>query len=339
MGDSSQKQNAPVIGISIGDFNGVGPEVIMKALEDHRMLKYITPVIYADNQIFSFYRKHFNKQHFNYHLTDSADKIRHRKINVVNLKAEEIHVDPGKQDPESGKYAIKSLKKTIEDLKAGLIQAIVTAPFNKESIQSEDFQFPGHTEYLTKESGAQESLMMMVSDFLRVGFVTGHIPLKEVSNKLTKELLKTKLTIFEESLKKDFTIKKPKIAVLGLNPHAGENGLLGEEETRIISPVINEMKENGHLVFGPFPSDGFFGAHTQKGFDGILAIYHDQGLIPFKQVAFADGVNYTAGLTLIRTSPDHGTAFSIAGKGTADETSMRNALFLAKDIVQRRVRY
>ncbi|MBV6643542.1 MAG: 4-hydroxythreonine-4-phosphate dehydrogenase PdxA [Cyclobacteriaceae bacterium] len=337
MVESSQKQNPVVIGISVGDYNGIGPEVIIKALEDNRVLKYITPVIYADNRIFSFYRKHFNKQHFNYHLTQHANKIHNRKINLVDLKHDPINVQPGKSTIESGQYAVKSLRKAVEDLKEGSIQGIVTCPISKETVQSDDFNFPGHTEYLTQESKANESLMLMVSDHLRVGVVTGHIALKDVSGALTKEKLTQKLQILLDTLKKDFGIKKPRVAVMGLNPHAGENGLLGNEEIETILPVIKSFKDSGHLVFGPFPADGFFGSGDIRKYDGILAMYHDQGLTPFKQFAFTEGVNYTAGLPIVRTSPDHGTAFSLAGKGVADETSLRNALFLAKDVIVRRM--
>ncbi len=337
MVESSQKQTPVIIGISIGDYNGVGPEIIIKALEDTRILKYITPVIYADNRIFSFYRKLYNKQHFNYHLLSAGSRVQNRKINLVDLKADQIEVKPGQADPESGRYAVRSLRKAVEDLKAGFIQGIVTCPISKETVQSEDFNFPGHTEYITQESKASESLMLMVSDQLKVGVATGHIALKDVSAALTREKLEQKLQILIDTLKKDFSIKKPRVAVMGLNPHAGENGLLGNEETDTIFPVIQSFKDKGNLVFGPFPADGFFGSSEVKKYDGVLAMYHDQGLTPFKQFAFTEGVNYTAGLSLVRTSPDHGTAFPIAGKGVADETSFRNALFLVKDIIQRRI--
>ena len=224
----------------------------------------------------------------------------------------------------------------MEDLKAGKIQAMVTAPLSKELVQSEDFKFPGHTEYLTQEDGATDSLMFLVAEELRVGVVTGHIPLKEVSNKVTDKLLTEKLQLMINSLKKDFGIKKPRVAVMGLNPHAGENGLLGEEEEKVINPVLNEFRNKGNLVFGPFPSDGFFGSNQYRSYDGILAMYHDQGLIPFKNIAFSNGVNFTAGLSFIRTSPDHGTAFSIAGKNEADETSLRSAIYCAADIIRHR---
>lgn len=337
MEDSSQKkEHKPVIGISIGDINGVGPEVTIKALNDNRILKHLTPVIYADGRVISFYRKELNLQNFNYNQIKSVDKIHHRKINVLNLNEQKIEISPGKPSKDGGEYALASLKKSIEDLKQGKIQALVTAPLSKELVQTEDFQFPGHTEYLTEQDGAKDSLMFLVSDELKVGVVTGHIPLKEVPEKLNKELLSEKLQMMIKSLKKDFGIKKPRIAVLGLNPHAGENGLLGKEEEQVISPVIDDFKNKGNLVFGPFPADGFFGSTQYRSYDGILAMYHDQGLIPFKNIAFSNGVNFTAGLSFIRTSPDHGTAFGIAGKNEADETSMRTAIFFAADIIKHR---
>jgi len=337
MEDSSQKkEHKPVIGISIGDINGIGPEVVIKALNDNRILRHLTPVIYADGRVISFYRKHLNLQNFNYNQIKSVDKIQDRKVNVVNLNDQNVEVTPGKGTKEGGDYALLSLRKCMEDLKAGKIQAMVTAPLSKELVQSEDFKFPGHTEYLTQEDGATDSLMFLVAEELRVGVVTGHIPLKEVSNKVTDKLLTEKLQLMINSLKKDFGIKKPRVAVMGLNPHAGENGLLGEEEEKVINPVLNEFRNKGNLVFGPFPSDGFFGSNQYRSYDGILAMYHDQGLIPFKNIAFSNGVNFTAGLSFIRTSPDHGTAFSIAGKNEADETSLRSAIYCAADIIRHR---
>lgn len=331
------KKNKPVIGISVGDYNGIGPEVIIKAIEDNRINKYITPVLYCDSRIVSYYRKSLDLPNFNYNQIKSIDQLHHNRFNVVNVQIDgEIDINPGNGNAESGKYALKSLSHALADLKSKKIDALCTAPLSKELIQSDEFKFPGHTEYLTQEAGAKESLMLLVSEELRVGVVTGHIPIKEVSGALTKEKVKAKLQILLKSLKNDFDIKKPKIAVLGLNPHAGENGLLGSEELEIIQPVIHEMKDKGELIFGPFPADGFFGSSQFKAFDGILAMYHDQGLIPFKNMAFETGVNYTAGLSFIRTSPDHGTAFSVAGKGIADATSMRNALFVARDIVNSR---
>ncbi|MEQ9305874.1 MAG: 4-hydroxythreonine-4-phosphate dehydrogenase PdxA [Marinoscillum sp.] len=337
MRDSSHnKENKPVIGITIGDFNGIGPEVIIKALNDNRVMRHLTPVIYADGRVISYYRKELNFQNFNYNQTNSIEKIHHRKVNVLNLNENEIEVTPGNPNKAGGEYALLSLRRAMEDLKAGHLAAIATAPLSKELVQSEDFNFPGHTEYLTEEDGAKDSLMFLVAEELRVGVVTGHIPLKDVPGAITEDSVSTKLQLMLKSLKKDFGIKKPRIAVLGVNPHAGENGLLGDEEEKILQPTIKKFKDQGNLVFGPFPADGFFGSPQYRSFDGILAMYHDQGLIPFKNIAFENGVNFTAGLSFVRTSPDHGTAFSLAGKGEADETSMRNAIYMAADIARAR---
>jgi 4-hydroxythreonine-4-phosphate dehydrogenase len=336
MADSSQMHGEVTIGITIGDYNGIGPEVIMGALEDHRILKYILPVIYADTRIFSFYRKFLDKPNFNYHLAPQAKDLNHKKINLMHLKIDPLEVKPGISTLESGQYAVKSLLSAVDDLKQGFIQGVVTSPISKESVQSKDFDFPGHTEFFTKASEADESLMLLAAEQLRVGVVTGHIPLKDVSSALTKDKVARKLQILLESLKGDFGISRPRVAVLGLNPHAGEKGLLGNEEADVIEPVIKSCKDMGHLVFGPFPADGFFGSGVYKKYDGILAMYHDQGLTPFKQLAFTDGVNYTAGLSLVRTSPAHSTAFDLVGKGKADPTSIRNALFLARDIILNR---
>lgn len=336
MSESSHKNDKPTIGITVGDFNGIGPEVIIKALEDTRITRFVTPVIYGDGRIFTFYKKHFDFQNFHYHQAGSIDKIHSKKVNLINIEGEKVEVIPGHGNEDSGKYAVLSLRKALDDLKSGKLEAIVTAPLSKELIQSDTFQFPGHTEFLTSEAGASDSLMFLVAEELRVGVVTGHIPIREVPGAITRERVKSKLDLMMKSLKKDFGIKKPRVAVLGLNPHAGENGLLGSEEQEVISPVVHELRDKGHLIFGPFPADGFFGSTQFRSFDGILAMYHDQGLIPFKNIAFDSGVNFTAGLPFIRTSPDHGTAFSLAGKGTADETSMRNAILLAADIAKSR---
>lgn len=337
MSDTSQnRENKPIIGISIGDFNGIGPEVVIKALNDNRILRHLTPVIYADGRVISFYRKQLDLQNFTYNQTKSIESIHQRKVNVLNLNEQEIEITPGEPGKSGGEYAIASLRRALEDLKSGKINAIATAPLSKEMVQSDDFKFPGHTEFLTQEDGAKDSLMFLVAEGLRVGVVTGHIPLKEVAQAVTQERIETKLNLMIKSLKKDFGIKKPRIAVLGLNPHAGENGLLGEEEEKIISPSIKTFKDKGNLVFGPYPADGFFGTNQFRSFDGILAMYHDQGLIPFKNMAFDTGVNFTAGLSFIRTSPDHGTGFPIAGKGEASETSMRNAIYMAADIFKNR---
>ena len=336
MGESSHKKNKPVIGITIGDVNGIGPEVIIKSLEDSRILKQFTPVIYGSGKVISFYRKQLNKEDFNYQQISSIDKVFHKKVNVLNVWDEAIEINPGQANETGGKYAVLSLQKAVQDLKDGKIDAITTAPLSKGLVQSDDFKFPGHTEYLTEQADESESLMFLVHETLRVGVVTGHIPLSKVSEKVTREKIVIKLKKMIKSLQKDFGIKKPRIAVLGLNPHAGENGLLGDKEEKVILPAINELKSGHHIVAGPFPADGFFGMRSYKQFDGVLAMYHDQGLIPFKTLAFEEGVNYTAGLPFVRTSPDHGTAFAIAGGNEADETSFRNALYLANDIIRQR---
>ncbi len=336
MAESSNKKNKPIIGISIGDVNGIGPEVIIKSLEDNRILKQFTPVIFGSGKVISFYRKNLNKENFNFQQISKIDKVVHKKVNVLNVWDDAIEISPGVANAVGGRHAVLSLQSAVSHLKEGKIHALVTAPLSKELVQSDEFKFPGHTEYLTQEAGEKESLMFLVHEGLRVGVVTGHIPIKDVSAKVTKEKIVVKLQKMLKSLQKDFGIKKPRVAVLGMNPHAGENGLLGDEEEKVIIPAINEVKSGHHIVSGPFPADGFFGMGTYKQFDGVLAMYHDQGLIPFKTLAFEEGINYTAGLPFVRTSPDHGTAFSIAGKNEADETSFRNALYLANDIIRQR---
>ena len=327
-------QNNPVVGISIGDPNGIGPEVTIKALFDTRITQYMTPVVYASGSLISYYRKLLNLEQFNYHQCNDIQSIHHKKVNVINCWEDRFDITPGQGSQESGKYARLSLEKVTADLKEGHLDAMVTAPLSKEFVKDESFNFPGHTEYLTKTFEVKDSVMLMILDGLRVGVVTGHIPLKEVSHKLDKELLKTKLSILIKSLKEEFGISKPKVAVLGLNPHAGENGLLGSEDDAIIRPVLEDFKHKGNIVMGPFPADGFFGSGQFKTFDAVLAMYHDQGLIPFKTLTAGEGVNFTAGLPVIRTSPAHGTAFNLAGKDLADPTSMRNALFAAVDMVR-----
>ena len=332
---SESRERKAKIGISIGDVNGIGVEVVIKALQDSRIANLFTPVIYAQEKVISFYKNLLDID-FHYLQVSKIEQSNTKKTNVLNVWNEEITIKPGEENSDGGKYAILSLKAAVEDLKSEKIDALVTAPINKDLMKSAGFDFPGHTEYITKEAGSDESLMLLVHEDLRVGVVTGHIPVSEVASKLTKEKIDKKLMIMIESLKMDFCITKPRIAVLGLNPHAGENGQLGSEDMEIIVPVIDWWKDKGHLVFGPFPADGFFGTKQYKNFDGILGMYHDQGLIPFKTLAFDEGVNYTAGLPLIRTSPDHGTAYDIVGKNEASPTSFRNALYLALDIVERR---
>ncbi len=324
------------LGISIGDTNGIGPEVVVKTLSDQRILNFCTPVIYASAGILNRVRKALSAEHFHYQQVESARALVPRKINLVTCCDEEIDGEPGKPTPASGKASLDSLMAASADLKAGLLDGLVTAPIDKDNIQNDEFRFPGHTEFLTSYFDAADSLMLLVSDNLRVATVTGHMPVKDVPAKLSFDLLIRKITILQESLRKDFGIIKPRIAVLGLNPHAGENGLLGTEEIEIIRPAIMHLKERGYLVFGPFPADGFFGMRQYRQVDAVVSMYHDQGLIPFKTLAFENGVNFTAGLPIVRTSPDHGTAYDIAAKHIADETSFREALFLACDIIKKR---
>ncbi len=329
------KKEKPVIGITIGDLNGIGPEVIIKALGDNRILDLVTPVIYGSTKALSYYRKMLNMNDFNFGQVQEKNRLNYKRVNVFNCWDEVVEINAGTISPEIGKYSFMAIKEAVKDLKEGVIDALVTGPISKENTQSEEFKFPGHTEYISNELGG-EGLMMMVSEVMKIGVVTGHISLKDVSKVVTKELVEKKLKAMIKSLKNDFLIQKPKVAVLGLNPHAGEGGLLGNEEEKIILPAIEELKKKGNLVFGPFAADGFFGDGSYAKFDGILAMYHDQGLIPFKSLSFDEGVNYTAGLSKIRTSPDHGTAFSIAGKSIARENSMREAIYLAADICAKR---
>ncbi|WP_299760805.1 4-hydroxythreonine-4-phosphate dehydrogenase PdxA [uncultured Pontibacter sp.] len=324
------------LGISIGDTNGIGPEVIVKTLADNRILNYCTPVIYGSAAVLNKVRKALHSEHFNYQQATSVQDLAPRKVNLITCWDHDLELNPGTPTPESGKASLDSLLTASRDLKAGFLDGLVTAPINKDNIQAEEFKFPGHTEFLTSYFDAPESLMLLVSGDLRVATVTGHMPLKDVSGKLTEQLLIRKLTILLSSLRNDFGILKPRVAVLGLNPHAGEQGLLGTEDVEIIRPTIMQMKERGHLVFGPYPADGFFGMQQYRQVDAVLAMYHDQGLIPFKTLAFESGVNYTAGLPIVRTSPDHGTAYDIAAKHIANETSFREALFLACDIIRKR---
>ncbi len=329
-------RSKPRIGITIGDFNGIGPEVILKTLFDNRMLNFCTPVIYGNLALLNKVKKQLALENFHLHQIADASAADPKKVNLINCWEEDLEYTPGNPSPASGQSALKSIEAAARDLKNKSIDGVVTAPIDKENIQSDSFQFPGHTEFFTHYFEAPDSLMFLIGGDLRVATVTGHMPVKEVSQKLTSELLLRKLTILLNSLKADFHIAKPRIAVLGLNPHAGENGLLGTEEQEIINPAIHQLKEKGHLIFGPFPADGFFGTGNYKQVDAVLAMYHDQGLIPFKTLAFDNGVNYTAGLSVVRTSPDHGTAYNIAGQNQASETSFREALFLACDIVKKR---
>lgn len=326
----------PRIGITIGDLNGIGPEVVIKALADPRLLNMITPVIYGSTRVLSYYRKLMNLEEFNYSQVKTKGQFFPKSINVVNCWEDVIEINPGQPSRQSANAALICLQRVVEEVKEGLIDGFVTAPIDKNTIHSDQFPFRGHTEYLTKEFNATESLMLMVSDELRVGLVTEHVPVKEISQHITRERVELKIRLLELSLKKDFGITKPKIAVLGLNPHSGDEGLIGDEEINVIKPVIQDLKTKGKLIFGPFPADGFFAAAMYTKYDAVLAMYHDQGLVPFKNIAFDTGVNYTAGLPIVRTSPDHGTAYSIAGKNLADEGSLRQAIFTAAAIIKAR---
>lgn len=323
------------IGISIGDINGIGLEVVLKTLSNTDIVNFCIPVIYGSAKVISYHKNIVNID-FQFHSTKGADKLNYNKINIVNCWQENVNISLGKATEQSGMYAIRSLETAMTDLKNGLIDGLVTAPINKEAMKMANFPFPGHTEYITQTVGARESLMFMVNDDLRIGLVTNHIPISQVASSITKELVLQKLNIMNETLKMDFGIERPVIAVLGLNPHASDNGVMGDEEEKIIRPAIVESKKKGMMVMGPFAADGLFGSGQYKKYDGILAMYHDQGLIPFKALSFGNGVNYTAGLSVVRTSPDHGTGYDIVGKNLADPNSFRQALFAAIDIARHR---
>jgi len=332
MSDNSTK---PVIGISAGDLNGIGVEIIIKTFDNTDILEICTPVIFASSKVVSYHKKALGFDKFNFQPINQFDKLHSGKVNLFNSWKEDVVLEFGKEDKQVGKYAVKSLEKACQYLKEGKLDALVTAPINKNTIQGDEFNFPGHTDYLQKNFRG-EATMMMVSDKMRMVVATAHIPLKQVSSAVTKELLLKKLKVIEQSLLNDFEIRKGKIAVLSLNPHAGDGGVIGNEDDEVVVPAIREAFEKGTLAFGPYPADSFFGTEKYRKYDAILAIYHDQGLVPFKALSFGDGVNYTAGLEIIRTSPDHGTGFDIAGKGVADESSFRQAVFLACDIFKKR---
>lgn len=336
MADASKLQEKPRIGITIGDLNGVGPEVVMKALADPRILSLVTPVIYGSAKALTYYKKLLGLEDFNFSPVRSKGNFVSKSINLVNCWEEVVEINPGKPTPETGNASFRALKCACEEIREGLIDALVTAPIDKHSIHSEEFPFKGHTEYLAREFGGGESLMFMVSEFLKIGLVTDHEPLREVPALITRERIETKLRLMEKSLRGDFGVKKPRIAVLGLNPHAGDAGLIGKEDEEIIKAVVSDQRNRGKLVFGPLPADGFFGSAQYRQYDAVLAMYHDQGLVPFKTLAFESGVNFTGGLSIIRTSPDHGTGYNIAGKNQANESSMREAIYQAGEIFRHR---
>lgn len=327
------------IAISTGDINGIGMEVILKTLGHPQIQQMCTPIIYGSSKVVSYYKNMVDKD-FDFHTARSIQQLNPDRVNIINCWTDNINISIGEPSVESGQFAICALEAATQDLREGMVDAIVTAPISKEAMKMADFPFPGHTEYLTQQlASEQQSLMFMVNGDLRVGLVTNHLPLSEVVNAITKKGIIDKLKTMHESLKNDFSIEKPAIAVLGLNPHAGDGGVLGQEEQDIIRPAVVELKKKGMLVTGPFPADGFFGSGQYRNYDGIMAMYHDQGLVPFKALSFGEGVNFTAGLSHVRTSPDHGTAFNIAGKNTADPTSFRRALYLSIDVARNRLTY
>ena len=326
-----------IVGISIGDLNGIGSEVILKTFEDTRMLELCTPLIFANVKVLSFIKKQFNLT-AQLHGIDKLEQIVIGRINVLNVWREGVDLAFGTNDTEIGKYAIKSFVAATDALKEDKIDVLVTAPINKYNIQSEEFKFPGHTDYLNQELEGN-ALMLMIQDNLRIGLLTDHVPVNEVSKHLTEKLIIQKIETVRKSLIQDFGINKPKIAVLALNPHAGDNGVIGKEDDEILKPVIKKIFAKGTLAFGPYAADGFFGSSQYEKYDAVIATYHDQGLIPFKTLSFGKGVNYTAGLNKIRTSPDHGTAYEIAGKGIADYNSFKEAVYAAIDIYNSRNEY
>lgn len=326
----------PVIGITTGDVNSISVEVIIKTLVDSRINDYCVPVVYGSPKVMSFWKKQLGFGEFNLHIAKSFDQIHLKKSNILVCWEEEIDIKPGEITAQAGKYAFKSLEMATRDAKDGKIDALVTGPLNKHNVNSELLPFTGHTEYLAQQAGTQDFIMMLLSTDIKVGLVTGHVPVSEIASKINKELILKKLRTMQKSLQKDFSITKPKIALLGLNPHAGDNGLLGKEDKEIIAEAVKQAQAENIVAYGPYSADGFFGSRQFHQFDAVLAMYHDQGLIPFKYLAFDDGVNYTAGLPFVRTSPDHGTAYAIAGKNQASETSFRNALYTAIDIVRTR---
>lgn len=332
-------ENKPVIGITCGDLNGIGLEIIIKTIGDNRLLEMCTPVLFTNNKVLNFYRKSLPEINFNFSTIKDLSRINHKQINLLNCWENDVAITPGILNEVGGNYAVISLVTAAQALRDGKIDGLVTAPIHKKNTQSTEFNFTGHTPYLKNLFDTPDVVMFMISDNLRIGLVTEHVPIKEIPLTVTKDNIISKLQIINHSLKKDFLIEKPKIAVLGLNPHAGDEGLIGSEEEEIIKPAIREAYQKDILCFGPFSSDAFFARGHYNKFDAVLAMFHDQGLIPFKSLSFGEGVNYTAGLNAVRTSPDHGVAFDIAGKNIADESSLRESIFKCIDIINNRSEY
>jgi 4-phospho-D-threonate 3-dehydrogenase / 4-phospho-D-erythronate 3-dehydrogenase len=325
------------LGISIGDLNGIGSEIVLKTFDDSRMLDFCTPIIFASSKILNFLKKHY-KLSVHFQGIDHPSNAIDGKVNVVNVWKENVNINFGEEDTKIGDYAFRSLEAATAALKKDEIDVLVTAPINKSTIQSDKFNFPGHTDYLAKELGG-ESLMFMITDNLKVGLLTDHVALKDIASVITPELIEKKIKIIQNTLKQDFRVRKPKIAVLGINPHSGDNGVIGKEDEETLKPTIQKIRDRGDLVFGPYSADSFFGSKNYKNFDAVIASYHDQGLIPFKTLSFGMGVNFTAGLNKVRTSPDHGTAFEIAGKNEANINSFKEAVFKGIEIFKAREEY
>lgn len=329
----------PVIGISCGDVNGIGIEIIIKAFSDNRMLDFCCPVIFCNNKVVNFYRKNLTDANINFAITKELNRINYKQVNLFNCWEEEVNINPGILNDIGGKYAVLSLTAAGKALKDNMIDGLVTAPIHKSNTQSSTFNFTGHTPYLKNLYGAADVVMFMVAENMRVALLTEHVPVHDVAKHITRDAIVSKLQLINNSLKRDFNINKPRIAVLGLNPHAGDEGLIGKEEEEIIKPAIKDAKQRDVFCFGPYPADAFFARGQYEKFDAVLAMYHDQGLIPFKSLAVGEGVNFTAGLQGVRTSPDHGVAFDIAGQGKADESSFRSAVFKCIDIINGRIEY
>lgn len=329
----------PVIGISCGDLNGIGTELIIKTFSDNRILELCTPIIFSSSKVINFYRKSVPEINFNFQSIKEANRLNPKQANVFNCWEDELPINPGQLNETGGKYAVISLRTAAQALKEKIIDGLVTAPVHKKNIQSPDFNFTGHTPFLKNLFGVNDVVMMMCAGNFRVALLTEHVPVSEIAKNITKDAILSKLQIMHQSLQKDFGIDKPKIAVLGLNPHAGDEGLIGNEEEAIIKPAIKEAKNNNMLVIGPYSADAFFARRSYNRFDAVLAMYHDQGLIPFKSLSIGEGINYTAGLPAVRTSPDHGVAFDIAGKNKADASSFISAVFECIDIINRRKEY
>lgn len=335
--DIKLMNNKIVVGISQGDINSISSEVIIKALSDSRLLDSCIPVIYGSSKVIGIYKKHSpDTENFSANVINSPREAHSKRVNIINCIPDTIQSDPGKQSEDGARAAMMALEEAVKDLKMKNIDVLVTGPFNKFEVSKGGFNFTGHTEYLGNVFGIKDTLMFMVSDRIKVGLVTNHMPLSEVPSHITTKLIVEKLRIMSNSLKRDFAVRSPKIAVMGLNPHCGDQGLIGNEETEIIKPAVRQASDEGILAFGPYSPDGFFGSEMMGKFDAVLAMYHDQGLIPFKALAFENGVNFTAGLPVVRTSPDHGTAFEIAGKNRANATSMLSAIYYACDIYRNR---